>query len=310
VQSARKTSPHPIARFPLFTHLSCRFIFASVAGKGLIRPRAASSLGWFAKHDGNIVGGALLGAGMTLTGACPGTIFAQIGAGMPTSVPTLLGGLLGGIAYVRVAPYIRRACSSPAAAGGEPDKLTVAAKLNASPDIVLLCFEALLATMFTFFSQRHASPDYLLPPVFGGVAIGIAQATSLLLAGQPLGTSGSFEEVGEWTWRLVDTIRGKPVPEKPPATTSIQFVSGIALGAFALLRAYPVFNSSPSVEIPALTGFLGGLIMVFGSRVAGGCTSGHGLSGMSMFSVASIVSVVSMFGGGIGLGLLLRSLNA
>jgi uncharacterized membrane protein YedE/YeeE len=44
--------------------------------------------------------------------------------------------------------------------------------------------------------------------------------------------------------------------------------------------------------------------MVFGARIAGGCTSGHGISGMSLLSVASIISVCAMFGGGIAWGLL------
>lgn len=46
--------------------------------------------------------------------------------------------------------------------------------------------------------------------------------------------------------------------------------------------------------------------MVFGARVAGGCTSGHGISGMSMLAMGSLVSVVTMFGGGMGVAALLK----
>lgn len=41
--------------------------------------------------------------------------------------------------------------------------------------------------------------------------------------------------------------------------------------------------------------------MIFGSRLAGGCTSGHGISGMSQLSISSVISVAAMFAGGIGL---------
>jgi len=52
---------------------------------------------------------------------------------------------------------------------------------------------------------------------------------------------------------------------------------------------------------PAL-GFAGGFLMLFGSRVASGCTSGHGLSGMAMLSLPSIAAVCGMFGTAILVG--------
>eukprot|EP00658_Telonema_sp_P-2_P003738 TRINITY_DN11402_c0_g1_i4.p1 TRINITY_DN11402_c0_g1~~TRINITY_DN11402_c0_g1_i4.p1 ORF type:complete len:358 (-),score=119.75 TRINITY_DN11402_c0_g1_i4:400-1473(-) len=56
---------------------------------------------------------------------------------------------------------------------------------------------------------------------------------------------------------------------------------------------------------PART-FLGGLMMVFGARVAGGCTCGHGISGVSELSLQSFAGAAAIFGGGIAITLLLR----
>jgi uncharacterized protein len=50
----------------------------------------------------NICGGLLLGTGVALTGACPGTVIAQVGAGYRDARFTLLGGLLGATTYVFV----------------------------------------------------------------------------------------------------------------------------------------------------------------------------------------------------------------
>jgi len=50
---------------------------------------------------------------------------------------------------------------------------------------------------------------------------------------------------------------------------------------------------------------LGGVAMVFGARLAGGCTSGHGISGMATFAVASFITVAAMFGGGIATAMIL-----
>jgi len=45
--------------------------------------------------------------------------------------------------------------------------------------------------------------------------------------------------------------------------------------------------------------FAGGFILLFGARLAGGCTSGHGISGISQIAVGSIITVIFMFAGGI-----------
>jgi uncharacterized membrane protein YedE/YeeE len=54
--------------------------------------------------------------------------------------------------------------------------------------------------------------------------------------------------------------------------------------------------------VPAWQGFVGGFLMIFGSRIGSGCTSGHGLSGMGLLILKSILAVPAMFLGGIILG--------
>ena len=50
-------------------------------------------------HKGFIIGGIIFGIGWAITGACPGPIFAQIGAGEYPALATLAGGLLGAFLY-------------------------------------------------------------------------------------------------------------------------------------------------------------------------------------------------------------------
>jgi hypothetical protein len=50
-------------------------------------------------HKGFIIGGILFGIGWAITGACPGPIFAQIGAGEYPALATLAGGVLGAFLY-------------------------------------------------------------------------------------------------------------------------------------------------------------------------------------------------------------------
>jgi hypothetical protein len=53
----------------------------------------------FGTYDGNILGGLLLGFGMTLTGACPGTVLPQVVTSVSSGPLVLLGGVLGGILW-------------------------------------------------------------------------------------------------------------------------------------------------------------------------------------------------------------------
>lgn len=54
----------------------------------------------------DIIGGALLGIGIALAGACPGTVLAQIGAGYKDAIATLLGGLCGSLVYLQIKPWL------------------------------------------------------------------------------------------------------------------------------------------------------------------------------------------------------------
>ena len=57
-------------------------------------------------YSADIVGGLLLGIGVAMAGACPGTLFAQIGAGYKDSIATLIGGLTGAMVYLKLEPLI------------------------------------------------------------------------------------------------------------------------------------------------------------------------------------------------------------
>lgn len=60
--------------------------------------------------------------------------------------------------------------------------------------------------------------------------------------------------------------------------------------------------SSPSIAVMPIESFGGGFLLVFGSRLAAGCTSGHGISGMGSLATGSYIAVAAMFAGAIALG--------
>ena len=97
----------------------------------------------------------------------------------------------------------------------------------------------------------------------------------------------------------------------------VAVVVGIAIGAFVSMRLSGAHRQSispvwartmgtTSLSARAPIAFLGGFVMLFGARIAGGCTSGHGISGIAQLSVGSTVAVAAMFAGGIATAMLLR----
>jgi len=63
-----------------------------------------------------------------------------------------------------------------------------------------------------------------------------------------------------------------------------------------------------SISMRAAIGVAGGLLMAFGARLAGGCTSGHGISGTMQLNPGAWITVVCIFIGGIAVALPLYSL--
>ena len=59
------------------------------------------------------------------------------------------------------------------------------------------------------------------------------------------------------------------------------------------------------LRLRAVVGFAGGVLMAFGARLAGGCTSGHGISGTMQLNVGSWIAVICFFVGGIAAAMLL-----
>lgn len=152
-------------------------------------------------------------------------------------------------------------------------------------------------------------------PYLAGVLIGLLQIPTFLLMDTALGASSSYVTVAAHLAAVLD-----------PGVSDIKYfashmwgpknwwqvavIVGIAIGAWASMRLSgarrqaisPVWArtmGAVTVSARAPIAFLGGLIMLLGARIAGGCTSGHGVSGLAQLSVGSTVAVAAMFAGGI-----------
>jgi len=304
-------APSTIIRQMKLTDLHMLQVFVTATGSSALilkvldqigfiknKARAPSNLGWLGTYDGNIIGGLMIGAGMALTGSCPGTVYVQVGTGVRSGPLALAGGILGGIIYTAVSKHLR---TREAKELKVDTSLTLAEKTSLDPNLLLLAFEGLCALVVAIIAVYGSrSPRSLLNPVIGGLLMGGSQLTSVLLTRTTLGISGSYEQIGKWFWRITGVSK-----EGRPSSGSIIFAIGTVLGSWALGIAKPEILPVDSLTITPFRAIFGGVIMAFGSRLAGGCTSGHGISGMSTLGVSSIVSIISMFAGGIALAQLI-----
>ncbi|RFU32987.1 hypothetical protein B7463_g3345, partial [Scytalidium lignicola] len=268
-------------------------------------PRAASSFGWFSKYDGNIVGGLLIGTGMSLSGACPGTSLVQAVTGVRSGMLVMVGGVLGGLFYLKVSKYLRK--KSPHV--DTKAIRTIYEKFHISKGSAVMIYEiACLVVISAVISLRQHRP-VLFHSAVGGLLIGGAQAASLLLTGNLVGVSIAYEDLARCVREGATYVRGgKSSDDKALSIKSITFAMGILAGSYTVASYAPSLMVKSDIQISAIRAVAGGFVMVFGARIAGGCTSGHGISGMSMLSLSSIISVASMFAGGIGLAAFTRSL--
>jgi uncharacterized protein len=131
----------------------------------------------------------------------------------------------------------------------------------------------------------------LVRALSGGALLGLAAAGLLVLTGKTAGVSGIVDgvlrgEKGEWGWKAA-------------------FVLGLVAGGIVLRFVMP--GALPALAPRALPLVaVGGLLVGFGARLGGGCTSGHGVCGIGRLSRRGLVGTLVFMAAGAATVFLLR----
>ncbi len=116
-----------------------------------------------------------------------------------------------------------------------------------------------------------------IPAFTGGLIIGLAVAVFFLLNGRLVGISG---------------IASNALTEKENKFDNLLFLLGLIIAPII----YSIFSNG-GVNISISNSYVlmiaAGLLVGIGTRVSGGCTSGHGISGIGRFSLRSIVATIT-----------------
>ena len=119
--------------------------------------------------------------------------------------------------------------------------------------------------------------ETFIQPLIGGLLIGLASAVLLLGNGRIAGISG---------------ILGQAILQPKSGSWRLFFVAGLILSALIATMLGENLKQSPlSGNFPMLV--LAGLLVGFGTRLGSGCTSGHGVCGISRLSVRSVTATVT-----------------
>lgn len=134
-----------------------------------------------------------------------------------------------------------------------------------------------------------------LASTVGGVLIGAACVLLLVTHGRLAGISGIVGPLvagrahGDRSWRLA-------------------FFAGLLVGGLGLAWTVPGAIEASPASLPTLA--LAGLLVGLGTRLGSGCTSGHGICGISQLSARSIVATLTFMGTGMATVLVVRHLLA
>ena len=131
----------------------------------------------------------------------------------------------------------------------------------------------------------------------GGLLIGLATALFLLGTGRIAGIAGIVASP------LRAVLAGSDLG---PDMTRLTFMLGLLLAPWAWRVVAPM--PVAAVDVGTGTLILAGLLVGVGVRMGNGCTSGHGVCGLSRFSLRSLVNVLAFMGAGIVTVFLLRHL--
>lgn len=121
--------------------------------------------------------------------------------------------------------------------------------------------------------------------LMGGLLLGVASAVFILINGRILGISGILggllpPKVGDIGWRVA-------------------FLLGMLAAPTVFMALAPAgLASEPRIDAGFWTVIAAGLLVGVGTRYASGCTSGHGVCGLSRLSPRSLVATLSFMGAG------------
>ncbi len=278
-----------------------------IIGLGAIILNTEIALGLATYHvkpfvvGGIILGGILFGIGMAILGYCPGTLPISMGEGSIDAFIGIIGGLFGGLFYTIILPFIQPIL------GPNIGKISLDSIIGTNSTIffslviiISIIFIALSFILHSYEKKQNFNKQLNYKWIVTGVGLAILNAVVFLKAttNRPIGASTSYPYVADSITTLTQNSYFNKI--KTPGNWELIFLAAaflisliIALikGEFKLKSIHSHWEQKrgTSVKNRLIWAFIGGFILLFGARMAGGCTSGHIISGGMQLAISSLI---------------------
>lgn len=130
--------------------------------------------------------------------------------------------------------------------------------------------------------------------LLGGILLGIASAAFILFNGRILGISG--------------ILGGLLIPKKGDTSWRVFFLLGLLAAPVSLFVLAPGLIDAPRIEAGNVAIVVAGLLVGLGTRYGSGCTSGHGVCGLSRLSPRSLAATLAFMASGFATVYVIRHL--
>lgn len=307
LQRARLNRFNTISGMAMLNDLTVAKAILIAVGVGAILLNIEISLGLASYHvkpfilGGVVIGGLIFGVGMAILGYCPGTLAVSLGEGSVDALVGVVGGLLGGLAYTLTIPAVSLVT------GPNLGKISLFSLTGGSGFwffLLVFIFGVVLVVFAFWIHQKDAIKNYQW--LYAGIALAVLNAVvfATVVSNRPIGASTTYPYLADFLGGLTGNDYFQKI--RTPGNWEFIFLVGAVFAGFVFSNVDKEFKitllhsnwkkyrgSSASSRI--LYSLLGGFILIYGARMAGGCTSGHIISGGMQIAVSSLVFGVAVF---------------
>jgi uncharacterized protein len=309
LQYANLNRYNVISEMATLENLTVAKAIAVAIGIGAIIIALETGLGFAVYHvkpfllGGIALGGFIFGVGMAILGYCPGTLPVSLGEGSIDALFGIIGALAGGFIYTIILPTIQGILG--------PDLGTYSLfSLVGKYKFLFYLLDIIIGVTFIWggfwLNNKDKAKDYKW--LYAGVALAVLNSIVLLssFANRPIGASTAYPYLADLLTGTTQNNYFTKIQEPGHWEVLLligAFISGIVISILRKEFKLTLIHSNwerykgNSVSKRLIWSFFGGFILIIGARMAGGCTSGHILSGGMQLSLSSLSFAVFVFTG-------------
>lgn len=308
LQYSRLNRYNTISGMAMLKDLTMAKAIAVAIGLGMIFVNVEIGLGFASYHikplilGGILIGGIIFGCGMAILGYCPGTIPISMGEGSLDALAGFAGAIVAGVIYTLVLPTIKGII------GPDLGQLSLSALFDDPGISFYLVMVAVGASLvYVAFLLNRLDRDTSYRWLISGIGLAILTAGIFLTTvfDRVLGASGFYPYLGDILAGMTDNQYFKGL--EASGRWEMYFLGGAFLSGLVLSLARRDFKltlihdnwrkyKNTSVSSRLLWAFTGGFLLIIGARLAGGCTSGHIISGGMQIAFSSWLFAMVVFG--------------